>query len=242
MARPSFVSAATLEGIASLQPYDSAEGRGKAADFVYAALRRAIVECTLPPGAALNEPVVAERFGVSRSPVREAFRALAADGLLDIFAKRGTFVSRLQRESLNDALFVREAIECAAVRLAANAPLADRKALVRIVERHRAALRLEDRDASLAADEDFHRTIVLLAGHASAWSVVLSARTRLERLRRLANKTIRGSEESVEFHDQIVQALVAGDADLAEKLLREHIRLVSGFIDRLAEIYPAYVA
>ncbi len=242
MARPSFVSAATLEGIASLPPYDSAEGRGKAADFVYAALRRAIVECTLPPGAALNEPVVAEQFGVSRSPVREAFRALAADGLLDIFAQRGTFVSRLQRESLNDALFVREAIECAAVRLAANAPLADRKALARIVARHRAALRLEDRDASLAADEDFHRSIVLLAGHASAWSVVLSARTRLERLRRLANKTIRGSEESVEFHDQIVQALIAGDADLAEKLLREHIRLVSGFIDRLAEIYPAYVA
>lgn len=242
MARPSFVSAATLEGIASLQPYDSAAGRGKAADFVYAALRRAIVECTLPPGAALNEPVVAEQFGVSRSPVREAFRALVADGLLDIFAQRGSFVSRLERGSLNDALFVREAIECAAVRRAAIAPLPERKMLSRIVERHRAALRFEDRDASLAADEDFHKSILLLAGHASAWSVVLSARTRLERLRRLANKTIRGSEESLEFHDQIANAVTAGDADLAERLLREHIRLVSGFIDRLAEIYPAYVA
>ena len=242
MARPSFVSHTTLESIASLQPFDAVDGRGKAADHVYAVLRRAIVECTLPPGAALNEPVVAEQFAVSRSPVREAFRSLAADGLLDIFPQRGTCVSRLERASLNDALFVREAIECAAVRLAVTAPLAERKMLSRLVERQRQALRFEDRDASLAADEDFHRSIVLLAGHASAWSVVLSARTRLERLRRLANKTIRGSEESVEFHDQVANAVIAGDADLAEKLLRQHIRQVSGFIDRLAEIYPAYVA
>lgn len=61
-------------------------------------------------GAALNEAVVADQFGVSRSPVREAFNRLATDGLLDIFPPRGTFVSRLDRASLTGALLVREAI------------------------------------------------------------------------------------------------------------------------------------
>lgn len=241
MARTSFVSANTLEGLASLVPQDAAEGRGQT-HHIYASLRRGIVECTLPPGAALNEAVVADQFGVSRSPVREAFRVLATDGLLDIFPQRGTFVSRLDRTSLSDALFVREAIECAAVRLAAAAPLSERQILPRLVERHREALRFNDRDGSLAADEDFHRNIIILAGHASAWSIVLSARTRLERLRRLANKTIRGSEESLVFHEKVASAVLVGDQDLAEQLLREHIRQVSGFIDRLAEIFPLYVA
>ena len=84
--------------------------------------------------------------------------------------------------------------------------------------------------------------IMLLAGHASAWPVVLSARTQLERLRRLANQAIRGSEDSLEFHDRITAAVLAGDADQAEALLRQHIRLIEGFLDRLAEIYPKYVA
>lgn len=241
MARSSFVSATTLEGIAALGAYDASDGRGQAAKHVYGALRRAIVECALAPGTGLNEASVAEQFGLSRSPVREAFRSLAADGLLSIVPQRGTFVSRLDRAALSDSLFVREAIECAAVRLAARAPLADRQILPRIVERHREALRFNDRDGSLAADEDFHRSIVLLAGHPSAWATVLSARTRLERLRRLANKTIRGSEESVVYHDRVAAAVLDGDADLAETLLREHIRLIEGFIDRLAEIYPEYV-
>lgn len=242
MARPSFVSATTLEGIAALGAYGAADGRGHAARHVYSLLRRAIVECTLAPGTALNEAAVAEQLGLSRSPIREAFRSLSADGLVDIVPQKGTFVSLLERGALIDALFVREAIECAAVRLAAQAPLPDRQILSRIVERHREALRFDDREASLAADEDFHRSIVLLAGHASAWSVVLTARTRLERLRRLANKAIRGSEEAVVFHDKIAAAVLDGDADLAERVLREHIRQVKGFIDRLADIYPKYLA
>lgn len=241
MARPRLISTTTLEGLAALGAYDAADGRGQAARHVYAALRRAIVDCTLAPGTALNEASVATQFGLSRSPVREAFRSLSADGLIDIVPQTGTFVSQLARAPLCDALFVREAIECAAVRLAAQAPLAERQLLPRLVLRQREALRFGDRDGSLAADEEFHRSIMLLAGHASAWAVVLAARTQLERLRRLANQTIRGSEDSVEFHDRITAAVLDGDADRAEDLLRQHIRLIAGFIDRLAEIYPQYV-
>jgi GntR family transcriptional regulator, rspAB operon transcriptional repressor len=242
MARPSVMSVSALDGIAKLGTYQNTAARGQAASLVYDALRKAIVECALPPGTALNEVSVAEHLGVSRTPVREAFRSLSADGLMDVYPQKGTFVSKLDRSALDDALFVREAIECAAVRLATGAPLEERRQLRRIVTRQREALRFHDMDGSLAADEDFHSTIIRLAGHPSAWIVVLSARTRLERLRRLANKAIRGSEEAVRYHSKVATAVVEGDADAAEKLLREHIRQIQGFIDRLAEIFPQYVA
>ncbi|MFX4831455.1 GntR family transcriptional regulator, partial [Acinetobacter baumannii] len=92
----------------------------------YGALRRAIVDVVLVPGTAVNESDVAQQFGVSRTPVREAFRSLLADGLLDVMPQKGTFASLLHRSALRDALFVREALECAAVARATRAPLSDR--------------------------------------------------------------------------------------------------------------------
>ncbi|CAN5487037.1 hypothetical protein BH10PSE17_BH10PSE17_31660 [soil metagenome] len=70
----------------------------------------------------------------------------------------------------------------------------------------------------------------------------IEQKAALATAQRLANKTIRGSEEAVVFHDRITAAVLAGDANLAERELRAHIRQVKGFIDRLAEIYPAYVS
>ncbi len=128
--------------------------------------------------------------------MREAFLTLLAEGLLNVMPQKGTFVSLLERETLRDALFVREALECAAARLAASAPLLQRKSLLRIVDRQREALRHDDAEGALQADEDLHRAIMNLSGHASAWEVVRQARTHLDRLRRLASRELKGSEEA----------------------------------------------
>jgi DNA-binding GntR family transcriptional regulator len=156
--------------------------------------------------------------------------------------QKGTFVSRLDRVTLQDALFVREALECAAAQLAARARPEKRKALLRIVERQREAIQYEDRDGALRADEDLHREIMNLSGHASAWQVVRQARTHLDRLRRIASTELRGSEEALSYHERIAQAIVDGDEQAAVDLLREHIRQIEGFIDRIAEIHGDYIA
>lgn len=241
MPRPSLVLASTLQGLAGLGAIQAGAPRGGVGSQVCAALRRAIVGVELAPGTALNESDVAEQFAVSRTPVREAFRTLLAEGLLDVMPQKGTFVSLLDRNALRDALFVREALECAAAAEAARAPEAERKVLLRIVERQREALRHADREGSLAADEELHRMVMVLAGHPSAWEVVRQARTHLERLRRIASTELGGSEEALAYHDRIAAAIVAGDEKAAVDVLREHIRQIAGFIDRIAEIHPAYV-
>lgn len=129
MARPRLVLASTLENLAGLDGMQAVAARSGAGGQIAAVLRRAIVNIDLVPGTALNETDVAVKFGVSRT--------LLAEGLLNVMPQKGTFVSLLERETLRDALFVREALECSAARLAASAPLLQRKSLLRIVDRQR---------------------------------------------------------------------------------------------------------
>ncbi|HRN76145.1 GntR family transcriptional regulator [Ottowia sp.] len=242
MARPRLVLASTLQDLASLGASRPALAvRGAASSEIAGMLRRAIVNVDLVPGTALNESDVATQFGVSRTPVREAFRTLLSEGLLDVRPQKGTFVSLLHRPDLEDALFVREALECSAADLAARAPVSERMVLLRIVEQQRMALQQGDREGSLAADEDLHRKIMELSGHASAWEVVRQARTHLERLRRIANAELGGSEEALGYHEKIAQAIVDGDAKAAVQLLRSHIRQIEGFIGRIAELHAGYI-
>ena len=129
MARPRLVLASTLENLAGLDGMQAVAARSGAGGQIAAVLRRAIVNIDLVPGTALNETDVAVKFGVSHT--------LLAEGLLNVMPQKGTFVSLLERETLRDALFVREALECSAARLAASAPLLQRKSLLRIVDRQR---------------------------------------------------------------------------------------------------------
>src|SRR5919202_4680398 len=91
----------------------------RARDEVYARLRAAIVTAELEPGRQLSENEVAGRFGVSRTPVREALVRLRDDRLVEIVPQLGTFVSPISTRAVADAQFIREALECAAVRAAA---------------------------------------------------------------------------------------------------------------------------
>lgn len=89
---------------------------------VYAWLRQGILDVTLVPGAVLPESDVAMRFGTSRTPVREALLRLAEEGLIEIRPQRGTYVSRMRLDRLEEALFVRAAVEGAILREARGAP------------------------------------------------------------------------------------------------------------------------
>src|SRR5215210_425816 len=83
------------------------------------ALRQAIVSMRIAPGEMLSEQDLAQRFGVSRSPVREAFIKLSQSGLVRVLPQRGTQVVKISRAAVEDARFIREAVECAVVREAA---------------------------------------------------------------------------------------------------------------------------
>lgn len=221
-------------------PAAHAGGRGVIARGAYETLRTAILDCTFVPGMALSEQAVSEQLQVSRAPVREAFRQLAVEGLLEAIPQRGTFVARLDRQRIADAVFVREAIECKAAALAARAPLPQKKELAAIVKRQAGASARRDYTAHLGADEDFHRHILLLAGHPHAWNALRLARTGMNRIRHLAIPAVGSPRIAIDHHRLIVDAIIEGDARAAAEAMRVHIHSPLDFLDAIHEAHPEY--
>lgn len=224
----------------ALAPSAPAAGRGSVARQAYEAIRTAILDCTFLPGIAVSEQAVSDGLQVSRAPVREAFRQLVTEGLLETFPQRGTVVALLSRRKIADAIFVREAIECAAVHQAALAPLADRARLPAIVQRQARAAAARDYAAHLAADEDFHRAILEAAGHPHAWPALRFARTGMNRIRHLAIPAVGSHRIAVDQHRAIVGAIVEGDAAAAVAAMRAHVRAPLAFLDAIEAHHPEY--
>src|SRR5271163_1960713 len=154
-----------------------------AASRISEALRERIVTLDLPPGAPLSEKELADGFGVSRTPVREALLRLAEDRLVDIYPQSGTFVARISASAARDAMAIRSALERFAVREAAKRAEADDiAALDRILRDQRAAAAENEIAAFHDADEALHATISIIAGHPNVWRVVKRAKTHVDRV------------------------------------------------------------
>lgn len=217
-----------------------APARGQISRDVYEVIRTAVLECTFLPGMALSEQALSDELRVSRAPVREAFRQLVVEGLLEAVPQRGTFVAHLNRARIVDAVFVREAIECQAAALASVAPLAQRRALRSIVRDQAGASARRDYVAHLSADEDFHHRILVLAGHPNAWGPLRLARTGMNRIRHLAIPELGSNQSAIDQHREVVDAIVEGDAELAREAMRRHIRAPLGYLDAIYRRLPQY--
>ena len=227
----------------SALPQPSAGGaapRGQVGKQAYQSIRNAILDCTFLPGMALSEQAVSEQLQVSRAPVREAFRQLTVEGLLETLPQRGTFVARLDRAKIADAIFVREAIECKAAELAAAAPSAPKKVLDMILRRQASAATRRDYATHLASDEELHHAILLLAGHPHAWNALRLARTGMNRIRHLAIPAVGSHKIAIDHHRLIVSAIQAGDARAAAEAMRVHIHSPLTFIDAIEQRHPEY--
>jgi DNA-binding GntR family transcriptional regulator len=221
-------------------PTATAAVRGAVGRGVYDSIRTAILDCTFVPGMALSEQAVSDQLQVSRAPVREAFRQLVMEGLLEALPQRGTFVSRLNRARIADAIFVRESIECRAAELAAAAPLPDKKKLAQIVQRQAGASARRDHAAHLAADEEFHHAILVLAGHPHAWPPLRLARTGMNRIRHLAIPTVGSHRIAIDHHREIVDAILQGKPKKAAEAMRVHIHSPLEFLDAIRREHPEY--
>lgn len=207
----------------------------------YGAILDAIVRAEFEPGRQLSENELAAWLGVSRTPVREALARLREDGLVEIVAQLGTFVAPISPRAVTDAQFVREALECAAVRRAAELArtddIAELEAILR--DQHR-AVRDGDHDAFYVLDDDFHHALCDLSGHAAVWSLGQRIKSHLNRVRRLSLPAPSYLEEMVGEHEQVLAAVGSNDPDAAESTLRHHLRMVLREIPRLREQRPEY--
>jgi GntR family transcriptional regulator, rspAB operon transcriptional repressor len=211
--------------------------RGTAREQTLETLRHEIISLQLAPGAALSENELAAEHGVSRTPVRESLILLQGEGLVHVYPQVGTFVSLVDPERVAEAQFIREAIECTSLESVA-VPLtsADADSLTDNLDRQVAVADSNDIDAFFELDEEFHRTLLQIAGHGSAWRTVTAQKAHLDRARRLSLVNTRPLPTLVEQHRDVANALLAGDRGTAIDHLRTHLRAV---FDDIAAIRAA---
>ena len=208
---------------------------------VYATLRDAIIRAELPPGRKLSENELATWLGVSRTPIREALVRLRDERLVAIVPQLGTFVSYISPQAVSDASFIREALECAAIRQ--TAVVATEDDVATLEENLRAQERADERgdfDAFYVLDEDFHRMLCDLSGHATVWSVSQRAKGHLNRIRRLSIPMPSYIGEMIAEHRGVVAGVAEHDPDLAEERLRHHLRMVLREIPQIRSEHPDY--
>ena len=208
---------------------------------IYAVLRRDIVTLRLRPGERLSENELALRFGTSRAPVREALIRLVEDGLIEVRPQRGSFVSRISLRAMERARFVREALEVAIVRRAAELGLSA-EALAGL---HAAiAGQLEARDDPerfTERDDLFHRGLAAAAGLDSVWDVVEREKAQFDRVRYLSLPTSTPVDVLMRQHHDILAATGAKRPDEAERAIRVHLREVLHIAGDLASRHPGLI-
>ncbi|HYF54540.1 MAG TPA: GntR family transcriptional regulator [Salinarimonas sp.] len=208
---------------------------------IHAALREAILGMRLMPGAPLSEKEIAESYGVSRTPVREALLRLTEERLLDIYPQYGTFVSRIRVDAVMDAMVIRSALERVAVRAAAErVDGAGRAALKASLTAQRARDRAGDPDGFYAADEAFHQLVAEVAGHPHLWRVVRQEKVQLDRCRLLTLPQAGRRKEILAQHAAIADAVSAGDPNAAEAAMTAHLADVMPSIESVREAHPDY--
>ncbi|MCP2256748.1 DNA-binding transcriptional regulator, GntR family [Streptoalloteichus tenebrarius] len=191
-------------------------------DRALAEIREAIVDGTLPPGEPIKDVELAERLGLSRTPVREAIARLTDEGLVESKPHSYTRVTPLDVDAARDAQVVVRAMHGLAARLAVpRATEADVEAMRAANAEFAAALAAGDVAAAHRADEAFHRVAVTVSGNAAVAATIERYTPALRRLVLLRFSSVLG-RESVRMHEEIVAAFVARDAERAGHLVERN--------------------
>jgi DNA-binding GntR family transcriptional regulator len=202
-------------------------------------LRRAIVTLELLPGTRLSEQDIAQRFGVSRQPAREALIALAKTRLVEVVPQRGTVVVKLSVVKMMEARFVREAIEAAVVRRACESfSRQSRLRLDDLIEGQRRAVSRGDREEFRRYDELFHVALAVGAGCGLAWLAIEDLKAHMDRVCHLTLSSAAAMAPLIDQHAAIVAAIDAQDSDRAESAVRQHLAEILRSLPRIEAEYP----
>ncbi len=218
-----------------------AQKPAKNSEIIYQDLKRSIITIDLPPGTPIVEKELTRRYGISRTPLREAVLRLAEEGLLDVIPKSGTFVSCIPLSSLREAIIARRALEEVTVRAATRrASESAITALRATIQRQKEMAELGDEEAFHQADDAFHGLIAATGGLPGIWDVILQMRVHVERYRRLTLPQKGRMEHIVGEHIAVLDAIEAGTADEAVTLMKTHLDKLTLDIEVFRDLWPDY--
>lgn len=214
--------------------------QGSSRDYVYNIVKKNILSLKLEPGTMISEKEIGDQLEVSRTPTREAFIKLAEEDLIVIYPQKGSFVSLIDIDQVEEARFVRENMEVAVLKIACatfnEGDIADLEALLaeqRIYSGRNNYEKMHD------LDEVFHETIFNKCQKQRTWSVIQQMLAHYKRFRNLLLAVYFDWETIIAQHARIVDSIRLRDAALAEQELRQHVKSRFERTEML-EKYPNY--
>jgi DNA-binding GntR family transcriptional regulator len=226
-------SVAAQEGVPGL-PLNAKNGQSLT-DQVYDLLKEEILRVERSPGDMLAEADLAARYGVSKTPVREALRLLARDGWVVVLPRKGYLIRPLKLEDVREIFSVRRMLEPNAAAQAAGIARADDIARLEALVHEQAAAE-DDLDRALTAARQFHIAVAAMTGNSRLSDILVGLLDEVRRLHFLLPNVESHitSREELRAHRDLVDAFASGDSDRAAEIMLLHINevvrtLVQGF-------------
>lgn len=228
----------------------SIEGKGlsydrPAASQIFGFIRDAIISMELVPGQMISETALAQQFGVSRTPVREALIQLSHIGFVEVLPQRGTYVTKFSRDKILQARFIREALEVAVVsQLASNLDEATRLQAVAAAEKVIAEQKLAAADDNALLfqnlDDQFHQTLASFTLYPRVGALIEAEKAHMDRVRSLSLHVSGQYKRILNQHSAIIKAIKAGSAEKSATAMSVHLKDIYNILEVIPQEHPEY--
>lgn len=216
--------------------------RQNTATQAYNQLREWIISGQLRPGQSISEPKMALTFGVSRTPIREVFKRLQDEKLLDIFPQQGTVVSPIDIELVRSNQFIRETLELRTIALAAKfakpEDIADLQAQMQIQKQ---LVEEGNHRGFFSADDCFHEILIGIAGQPAVWKTIEGAKAQIDRVRHLSLEDPDWLRRIYNEHLVVTEAIAQHDPVRAVEAMQSHLNTVFAAINNIAQAHPHFL-
>ncbi|WP_229696138.1 GntR family transcriptional regulator [Paenibacillus albidus] len=205
-------------------------------------LKEEILSLRLTPGTIISETALSERYQLSRTPIRDILKQLSLEDYIHIYPKKGNIVSYIDLESVEQIIYLRYALEKEIMKeLMRGIPLKDLHVLKDNLLRQLQCIdEPENTDAFLELDDEFHKTMFILAGREFLWELIQQFNVHYVRYRKLHMLKKDKLKEIQQEHQFILDCIVGGEEGRIDELLHHHLRSDIRFID-FQEPYTQYI-
>jgi DNA-binding GntR family transcriptional regulator len=218
------------------------DGSSPLSTQAYNFLRQKIISMELPPGIPLIETKISYELGASRTPVREALRQLASEHLIDVYPQSGNVVAPIKVELVENAIFIRTALEIANIRtLARQISAKQLLELQQNLQRQELALKEESYVQFYELDEQLHCSFFRFCGREQVWKLILSIKAHLDRARILTLSFFDMASRALTYHQFLVSAVEKGDPDAAEDYMKRHLNPLNTILTRYEKEIAEYL-
>ncbi len=191
---------------------------------IYSQLKLAIVTQQLRAGQVITEEEISRQYSISRTPVREIFRRLENDGLVKNIPFRGTYISDLKNEDIEEILEIRFALESFAARIAAEkADDEIKNQLSELEKQFELAVKTQDNTLAFDTDTKLHELILNISGNKRIQTIITNLLGQIHRIRFISCHMEGRIETTVKEHLEIIKTIKENDPDRAEEKMKIHI-------------------